>query len=95
MVNNVRLIYTQPNPCERKDTVWISTTNQLDATINQPNPVCDNVDSVQITRPNNTVGTWSASCGNCINATTGRFYPKIAKSFGSAKIIFLNTNKFR
>ena len=78
MVNNVRLIYTQPNPCERKDTVWISTTNQLDATINQPNPICDSVDSVQITRPNSTLGTWSANCGNCINATTGRFYPKIS-----------------
>lgn len=87
MVNDLLLIYTQANPCEDKDSVWITTTAQLDATINQPAPVCDDVDSVQITRPNSANGVWSADCGACINSSTGMFYPKIA-SDGTHRITY-------
>lgn len=48
-----------------------------DATINAAGPFCANAAPVNMTAVNSG-GTWSASCGACINATTGQFNPATA-----------------
>ena len=41
VVTNERIIYTIAGPCGSADTIWVTTTNKLDATITQVGPYCD------------------------------------------------------
>lgn len=71
IVNNEMLIYTQPNPCTAADTIWVTTTNQLDATITQVGPFCDSADSVKL-QVVDAGGTFS---GTGVDPVTGWFDP--------------------
>lgn len=71
IVVNERLIYTQAGPCGDKDTIWVTTTNQLDATITQVGPYCDK-DPKVILSIVDAGGTFS---GNGVDAVTGEFDP--------------------
>jgi len=71
IVVNERLIYTQAGPCGDKDTIWVTTTNQLDATITQVGPYCDK-DPKVILSVVDAGGTFS---GNGVDAVTGEFDP--------------------
>jgi gliding motility-associated-like protein len=77
MVTNAMLIYSLGAPCPDADTVWITTTNQLDASINAAGPFCDDDDNFQLTRPNSAAGTWSSDCGGCLSSA-GMFNPSAA-----------------
>ena len=74
------LIYTIPNPCEDKDTIWVTTTSQLDATITSVGPFCD-TDSPVILSVVDAGGTFS---GNGVDPTTGEFDPAGAAALGSS-----------
>lgn len=86
MVTNEMLIYSLGAPCPDQDTVWITTTSQLDATINAAGPFCDTDDDFQLTRPNSATGTWTSDCGACLDAN-GLFSPSTAGA-GTHEITF-------
>lgn len=71
ITNDSMLIYTQPNPCAAADTIWVTTTNQLDATITQVGPFCDDADSVKL-QVVDAGGTFS---GPGVDPVTGWFDP--------------------
>jgi gliding motility-associated-like protein len=73
-VANEMLIYSIADPCGDADTIWVTTSNQLDATINNAGPFCENDNDVQLTLANPSPGVWSSDCGACLNAT-GLFSP--------------------
>lgn len=74
VVANEMLIYTQADPCGDKDTIWVTTTNQLDATITQVGPYCDSDDPVKLTVAD-AGGTFS---GTGVDPVTGVFSPVTA-----------------
>lgn len=71
IVNDEMLIYTQADPCGDMDTIWVTTTNQLDATITQVGPFCDDADSVKL-QVVDAGGTFS---GTGVDPNTGWFDP--------------------
>jgi len=73
-VTNERFIYTIADPCGDADTIWITTTNKLDATITQVDPLCDSADSIKL----NVVDAGGTFSGKGVNPITGSFDPKIA-----------------
>jgi gliding motility-associated-like protein len=54
------------------------TTTCCDASVCQVGPYCQTDPAITLTPITTTGGTWSASCGACINATTGSFNPATA-----------------
>lgn len=71
LVTNEMLIYTQVNPCGDKDTIWVTTTDELDATITPVGPFCEDADSVQLVVVDGG-GTFS---GDGVDPITGWFDP--------------------
>lgn len=47
-VTNQKMIYTLAAPCIAQDSIWITTTSQLDATITQVGPYCDTDEAVTL-----------------------------------------------
>jgi gliding motility-associated-like protein len=76
-VGNWTITYTIPGACGDTDTEIISVTNLADATINPQPALCVNATPVTFTAATNG-GTWSATCGACINASSGQFDPAVA-----------------
>ena len=74
LVTNEMLRYTQADPCGNADTIWVSTTNQLDATITPVGPYCDTDPSVVLTIVD-AGGTFS---GIGVDSNTGEFDPVVA-----------------
>ena len=72
IVVNEMLIYSVANPCGDKDTIWVTTTNQLDATITPVGPFCDDADSVRLSVID-AGGTFSG--GTWVDPVTGWFDP--------------------
>lgn len=71
IVVNEMLIYSQASPCGDKDTIWVTTTNQLDATISQVGPFCDDADSVKL----QVVDAGGVFAGDGVDPLTGWFDP--------------------
>lgn len=69
--------YTLSGTCGDTDTQDITVTPQSDATILPVSPFCleGSAQALAGVQPG---GTWSATCGSCINATTGEFDPSLA-----------------
>lgn len=78
---NYIVTYTEgTSPCDDTQTFGITINSSApDATINSVAAQCSNGVDITLTAAN-TGGTWSATCGTCINATTGVFSPSIAGS---------------
>ncbi len=75
-----KIEYSLANPCGDKDTLTMHVIDQFDATISvtaAQDTVCQSAAPFAITKVNNG-GTFWATCGACINATTGVFNPAIA-----------------
>ena len=72
----LKLVYTLADPCGDKDSIWVTTTAILDATITQAGPYC-NTDTVTKTlKAVDAGGTWSGP--GIISATKGTFRPSTA-----------------
>ncbi|HLP11337.1 MAG TPA: gliding motility-associated C-terminal domain-containing protein, partial [Flavobacteriales bacterium] len=71
------VVYALTVPCPASDTTTITVIDTADATIVPVAPVCANTAAFAFTSAT-PGGTWSATCGTCINATTGVFDPNIA-----------------
>lgn len=76
-VQNEMLVYTISNPCGDADTIWVTTSEKLDATINPAGPFCANENDVQLTLANPSPGTWTSNCATCLDAD-GVFSPNNA-----------------
>jgi gliding motility-associated-like protein len=74
-----QITYTLAGACGGNDTETITVNDQADATINPAGPFCSN-DPQTIIVAADPGGTWSATCGACINAATGAFNPALATS---------------
>lgn len=74
LVTNERLIYTIGDPCGDADTIWVTTTNKLDATITQVGPYCDSDDPVTL----NVVDAGGTFSGTGVDPVTGVFSPQTA-----------------
>jgi gliding motility-associated-like protein len=74
LVVNQRMIYTVADPCGASDTIWVTTTNTLDATITQVGPYCDSDGPVTL----NVVDAGGTFSGTGIDAVTGVFTPQTA-----------------
>ena len=74
IVTNEMLIYTQSGPCGDKDTIWVTTTNKLDATITQVGPYCDSDPQVTL----NVADPGGSFSGTGVDAATGVFDPVVA-----------------
>jgi len=70
------IIYTPPG-CVNPDTTTINVNLAFDATIAPAGPFCQSNASTFLAAVD-PGGTWSATCGACINATTGEFFPSLA-----------------
>lgn len=63
--------YTYVDVCTFTSTLDVVVSPQLSATITPPGTICENETvTLQASTPG---GTWSSSCGNCINPNTGVF----------------------
>ncbi len=71
------ITYTIAGACGDTDTENVVVNGQLDATITPAGPFCEN-DPVFFMSAVDPGGTWSATCGACIDQTTGGFNPAIA-----------------
>ena len=76
------------NSCSDTDvvTVFGDEPQSIDIPVG---PICINTPNVFMTVPDPANGTWSASCGNCIDPNTGQFFPNIA-GLGTHHIFFNN-----
>lgn len=74
IVTDEMLIYTLVDPCGDKDTIWVSTTNQLDATITQVGPYCDSDNPVTLS----VVDAGGTFSGTGVDPVTGEFDPEAA-----------------
>jgi Zn-dependent metalloprotease len=68
------VIYTLGGICDDADTVIVSVNTTLDATITNAANYCSQDNAVTLTGAN-AGGAWSATCGTCINSSTGEFDP--------------------
>ena len=66
------ITYTIGGGCGDADTEDITVNQQSDATINDMNVICAGQGFITMTAAE-TGGTWSASCGTCIDPVTGSF----------------------
>ena len=71
------ITYTIPGSCGGTDTETITVNADADATINPAGPLCS-TSGIFTMVPVQTGGTWSATCGACINTATGDFDPSLA-----------------
>jgi len=71
------ITYTIPGVCGDVSNTNITVNPLLNSTINAQPPVCIDAAAV-IFNAATPGGTWSATCGACINAVTGSFAPAIA-----------------
>jgi PKD repeat protein len=76
---NYTVTYTEgTSPCEDVQTFGISISGSApDPTINSVSPLCTGDANITLTAAN-TGGVWSATCGACIDASTGEFSPSAA-----------------
>jgi PKD repeat protein len=88
---NYTVTYTEGiSPCEDVQTFDLSISSSApDPTINAVSPMCT-ADANIILTAANSGGIWSASCGACINSTTGEFSPSTAGA-GSHTITYAFT----
>jgi gliding motility-associated-like protein len=75
-LTNEMFVYVQGDPCGDKDTIWLTTTDKLDASITQVGPYCDSDNPVALVVVDEG-GTFSGDGITDINA--GIFSPIIAK----------------
>ncbi|MFZ5553511.1 MAG: gliding motility-associated C-terminal domain-containing protein [Bacteroidota bacterium] len=68
------ITYNISGVCGDQDTVAIVVVDQLPSTITPVGPFCENDAAVNLVGATSG-GTWSATCGTCINAVTGNFSP--------------------
>lgn len=73
-LENEMFIYDQGAPCGDRDTIWITTTGKLNATITQVGPYCDSDGAVTLSVKDQG-GVFS---GNGVDPLTGVFTPKTA-----------------
>jgi gliding motility-associated-like protein len=73
------ITYTTSNTCNSTDTMNITVAGS-DPTIASTTPVCAGSAPFTMTAAS-PGGVWSATCGSCINASTGSFDPTTAGSF--------------
>lgn len=87
-VGNYTVTYTEGvSPCFDVQTFPITINGSApDPTITPVSPLCENGTDVTMTAAN-TGGTWSATCGGCIDANSGIFSPTIA-GIGSHQITY-------
>lgn len=71
------ITYTTNGPCPTSAQVSIDITGLFDATITPVSAVCENASAFTLSAVD-AGGTWSATCGTCINTTTGSFNSSIA-----------------
>ncbi len=74
---NHTITYTIAGACGDQDTETVTVNGQQDATVTPAGPFCEN-DPVFFMTAVDPGGTWSATCGACVDATTGAFNPAIA-----------------
>ena len=74
--DNLMLLYTHANPCGDEDTIWVSTTSVLDATITQVGPYCESNNTEIKLQAVDAGGTWSGT--GITNTATGMFNPSVA-----------------
>ncbi len=71
------IIYTIPGTCGDADTLTVFVNGSFDATITPVADLCEN--SAPFTVTSADMGSvWSATCGSCIDGTTGSFNPALA-----------------
>lgn len=73
------ITYTTTNMCNSTDTMNV-VVNGTDPTIAATTPVCAGSAAFTMTAASGG-GTWSATCGSCINSSTGSFDPATAGTF--------------
>ena len=73
------ITYTTTNTCNSTDTMNV-VVNGTNPTIAAPVPVCAGSALFTMTAASGG-GTWSATCGSCINSSTGSFNPSTAGTF--------------
>lgn len=71
------ITYTTAGACPDTDTEDIIVNDLIDATINAAGPFCES-NAVAILAAANPGGAWSATCGVCIDGSTGAFDPSVA-----------------
>ncbi len=76
-IGNHTVVYTLGGICDDADTVIVSVNTSLDATITNAANYCSQDNAVTLTGVD-AGGTWSATCGTCINTATGEFDPTTA-----------------
>lgn len=76
-IGNNTITYSLGGPCPATDTEVIVVNPTFDATVSPAGPFCNTNPIVTMTAVD-PGGTWTASCGACINATTGAFDPSLA-----------------
>jgi len=71
------IYYTFTGSCYAIDSTTVTVETAIDPTINPAGPFCDYDPAVTLTALN-AGGSWSATCGTCIDAITGSFDPVTA-----------------
>jgi gliding motility-associated-like protein len=74
---NHTITYTIPGQCGNTDTEVIAVQASLNATINPAGPFCESNASA-ILAAVDPGGSWSATCGACVDAISGSFDPAVA-----------------
>lgn len=74
---NVTLTVTSTAGCTNSITIPVTINNGTPPIINPAGPFCSTAAPVILTA-NSGGGTWSATCGACINSVTGEFNPALA-----------------
>ncbi len=69
--------YTTNGPCPISETFIVNIDATADASIDPAGPVCENGAVIVMTAAT-PGGSWSATCGACVDANTGIFGPAIA-----------------
>jgi hypothetical protein len=82
--------YTIPGACGDTDTENIDVDPVPDATIIPGGTYCMGITATPMTAVN-TGGTWSASCGSCINMVNGQFFVSFA-GVGTHNVMYTITN---
>ncbi|MBL56822.1 MAG: hypothetical protein CMP61_06525 [Flavobacteriales bacterium] len=75
-LTNEMFVYVQNDPCGDRDTIWVTTTDKLDATIMQVGPFCDSDTNTVILDIEDPGGTFSGD--GIYDSNTGKFRPSDA-----------------
>ena len=75
-LTNEMFVYVQNDPCGDRDTIWVTTTDKLDATITQVGPFCDSDTNTVILDVEDPGGTFSGD--GIYDSNTGKFRPSDA-----------------